>query len=97
MTEKQQSQGWARRLLCRLGLHEWRILRITSRGELESMVRNEVRGRYCGVGSGGDWIVDQKCECCGYVDNQIEHETIAIKVREERVWDRLQKVKGQAK
>ena len=59
---------------------------------MESRVRNEVRGKYCGVTNNMVLIRDRECECCGYRDYQIGHEENAARVREELVWRRLQEL-----
>lgn len=53
------------------------------------MIRNEIRGNYCGTTSAMDLIVDRQCHACGTVQNRIEEVTRQIAAEERRAFECL--------
>ena len=78
------------RVLCRIGLHRWIVLKVESETYLRCRVRNEVRNKYCGTVTGiGDWVVDKECICCGKKRLRIEQTKERLRSEEQFIWDRI--------
>ena len=82
------------RLLCRLGIHKWLTVRHESEECLRSLIRNEVRGRYCGLSVAAyDDASDRVCLRCRRLDFRIEQVEARLRKEEQLIFDVLKATK----
>ena len=83
------------RLLCRLGIHKWLTVRNESKEYLRCLIRNEVRGKYCGLSVAAyDDASDRVCLRCRRLDFRIEQVEARLRKEEQLIFDVLKDAKA---